>query len=286
MKRIKTVLALCMVSAALASLILAGCNDVELGSRWRDRDVVIDGNGSEWSGCESYYDEDKAIRIGLFNDDRYLYVFLAAWERGTQMQILHRGLTVWFDPESGKNETFGIYYPVKKMGTTVPGFDEGRARFGGREGADRVEMIGRMVREAQDELEILGPEPDARLTVFTSDAEGPDVEAMIGVTGGIFVYELRVPLVSMNGSPYAIGSEPGAEIGIGFTVGERGTGGEGGMRPPGMGMPPGGGDGGRPGGGMRPGGMGGRGGMERPGSLESIDLWAKVALAADSTSVR
>ncbi len=129
-------------------------------------------------------------------------------------------------------------------------------------------------------LEILGPEKDDAHS-FVAD-RAPGVTVKLAEVEGSIVYELKVPLAASADAPYAIGTQPGATIGLGLETpkverpsmeGRRG-GGMGGF---------GGGMGGRGGGmGGRGGGMGGRGGGGRGGfePAKPMKIWATVRLAS------
>jgi hypothetical protein len=100
--------------------------------------------------------------------------------------------------------------------------------------------------------------------------EGKGVEVRIApAAGGAIVYELKVPLAVTADRPYAIGTRPGAVLGVGLEATRLDTSG---MRPR-MGMR---GMGGAMGGGR---GGGGRMGGGRPEMPEPLNLWAKVHLA-------
>jgi len=142
------------------------------------------------------------------------------------------------------------------------------------------------------EMEILGPEKDDVNRASAQNSFG--IQAAIGGIPDEPVYELKIPLQSEKGKPYAVEALPGSEISVGLISGKvasmrRGGGPGGGMGGPGGrggGMGPGGGSGG-----MGPGG--GRGGMDGPdgggappkmegdnssGSAQ-VKLWLRVQLA-------
>ena len=136
-----------------------------------------------------------------------------------------------------------------------------------------------MSEDMGSEMEILGPGKDERVRMVLAQAKG--IEVKTAYSEGRLVYELKAPLARNAELPYAIGSRPGGTIGIGFETPEPDR--ERiremmGQRPGGMGrFPPSGG------------GMGGRGGMPgRPrGAMpKPFELWAKVTLASEGSSVQ
>ncbi len=257
---------------------LTGCGETKLRSRWLDRDIAVDGWGSEWRGCEAYRDDENGVRIGFFNDGEELYVFVSTMNTRTQVQILARGFTVWFDPEGGKDEVFGIRYPVHRELMDRAEGDHGRWGSG-PPGDGRPEMnpevIQKMLKEARDELEVIGPGKGSVLAMSVEEARSQGIDVMIDMTNRVLEYELRIPLTGAPNPLYVLGAAPGDDIGIGFETGSfdgRRPYGFPHVRMSGRGFP----------GGVRPGGIGGGmpGSMRRPPMTERLEFWAKVALAA------
>ncbi|MFC1475391.1 hypothetical protein ACFLQW_00130 [Candidatus Zixiibacteriota bacterium] len=258
-----------LVLITLLSLFLTGCKKLELTSKWRDGLVAIDGENHEWGGVTTYLEENNAA-VGLLNDEEYLYVSLLTTNRMLQNQIMRAGFTLWFDPEGGKDKTFGIRFP---LGMNSGGMDPGGMGFGGRGGFNQpnFDSLQEVFTESQTELEILGPGQDQVRRLPVGDIEDVFVAASISSKG--LIYELRIPLSSGEGQPYAIGTSIGEVIGIGLETPEIDRSMMGGKRPGGRG-------GGMGGGGMR---GGAPGGGRRPEMPKPLNVWAKVQLAANST---
>ena len=269
-----------MLSLAALSVVLmamAGCKTEELASTWSDREVRIDGVNDEWQAATTYI-EDKDISIGLLNDDEFLYVSLSGNDN-LRMQVMRAGLTIWFDPEGGTDEWYGINFPTGAQGRMQA--TQAMRRRGG--GGDRGPQSRRPTVDDDPMMyiELVGPGELGRRRIPIERVTG--VEVKIGNDFGRFVYELKMPLPRDGDHLFGIGTKAGALLGVGLQTGER----------PGMGRSsrgggiggPGGGGGGRGGGGGgRGGGGGGRGGMggSRPGTGESLKVWTTVQLATDS----
>jgi hypothetical protein len=263
----------------LTSLLSSvSCGGEKVESRYRDREIVIDGNDAEWRGCDQLYDEDSSSRLAVINDEEYIYLCLTTWDRRTQQKILAMGLTVWFDAGGGEARNFGVQYPVKKDMEEMRAMRESRSR-------DVPEMLDGLVERSKYELEIISDEYGReRFSIGDGDfIKG--IEAMLGMRNAILICEMKVPIGKEDSGSYAIGATADREIGLGFETGEfdteemRSQMGDRGKPPGGMG--------GRRGG--RGGGMGGRGGMGQPGmgggpgsrsDFEPLEVWMNLTLAA------
>lgn len=256
--------------------LLAGCTTLKLDSHWKDREISIDGENKDWLGA-MYYFEDDNISAGVLNDESFLYICMIAEEPQLTAQIMGQGLTFWFDPDGGKEKAFGVKFPLgmqDREGEDMPMVP--------REEEPDQEKIREFFENSLTELEILGPRKDEKRRIQVKDLKG--IEVAIDPSGGLLIYELKVPLLHSEDHPYAIGAKPGDVVGIGIEVAKmdlsairkkmEGRG------PGGMGMP-----GGR-GGGMG-GGPGGRGmpGGRMPQLPKELKIWVAVQLASESGSV-
>jgi hypothetical protein len=259
-----------LVPALLLSL---GCGGEEIESRWRDREITIDGDASDWRGTEQYADDDKGVRFAVFNDGESLYMCLTTWNAKTQQQILTRGMTFWFDAEGGDKKTYGIDYPIQKSP------EEMKSLRGMRESAsqDRAKAIQDLLVRSRSEM-MIGRTGDSKgHWMFAEDADTLGIEAALALDARILVLEMKVPLAGGDLLPFPGGISEKGIAGIGFEMGRMDMSA---IRDQMMqGRPQGGMGGGRPGGGMGGRGGGGRGGM-RETMEEEIEVWAKVRLAA------
>ncbi|MBM3311794.1 MAG: hypothetical protein FJY80_09820 [Candidatus Aminicenantes bacterium] len=244
-------------------LFLSSCGQLEVESRWTESVVSVDGRLDDWQG-RLYDIEDMNVSFGLQNDGQFLYLALRAADPRVMGQILRSGLVVWFDPAGGKDRVWGVEHPLPRE------WDD----FAGLPGRDEDDPKRRReaARERLEEAEIIGPGRDERARFKTDEIPGLKLAAVRNA--GLFVYELAVPFEKTETSPYALGTKPGAMVGVGvdtpkpnLVVPGRGMGG------PGMG-------------GMGPGAMGrgypGRGGIMVGRGLrgaEPLKLWLKARLA-------
>jgi hypothetical protein len=187
-------------------VLLAGCSGgLKLASDWQQSEMTVDGSESEWQRG-LYYDKESDMVYGVRNDDSYAYIFLKTQNRSTQMQIMRQGFTVWFDREDGKNQTFGITYPIRRH--------EARAGFSPDSNEERLSAF---LDQAYPELEIIGPRKED-IQRF-SPLEAPGIRVKLGRTRETLVYELRVPLKKTSEHPFAVEPISAHRIGIEFETG-------------------------------------------------------------------
>jgi hypothetical protein len=251
-------------------MVMTGCGGEEIESRWRDREITIDGDASEWRGAEQYSDDQKGVRFAVSNDGEFLYICLTTWNAKTQQQILIRGLTVWFDGQGGDEKRYGIDFPMTKGPEEMRELREIAAR-------DRVKAIEDLLIRSRSEM-VIGRTNDYRgQWMFVEDGKALGIEAALDLDERILVYELKVPLMGGESLPFPDGLAEGLNPGLGLEMGEidvdeirREMGGQ---RPTG-------GMGGRVGGMRGMGGMGGgRPGETREAMEEDLEVWMKVRLA-------
>jgi len=316
---VPSLIALLVLASVLAGA-LPGCGEPTLNSRWLDRTVTGDGNAAEWAGALFSLEENRLV-VGFMNDGADLYVCLGSDDRAVQRQIMGSGMTLWIDPDGGKEKALGIRFPLHRAQPGLPpeGNPSDRPSPGdepnpqGRSGSGHRFDLAALVRTLQDstaELEIVHRDgPAERMT----RAELKGIELRVGLKDETMAYELRIPLRHSDAHPLAVGAEPGQTIGLGLETPpfdrKRMPGMEGGeMGGDRSGAPPSGdgdwsgGDGGsgsggdegaRPEGGRHGGMGGGMGGMHggmRPGADRRASLsgpikeWIKVELARGPSS--
>ena len=260
-------------------IIMSGCEFVEVDSIWKEREITIDGKSDDWAETLYYIEEDN-ISFGLMNNDDFLYICLISSEPLSRWQVMRQGFTVWFDPNGGKKKIFGIKFPLgmqrRADSRLMRGEKSDTPEMGERaHSAPDLEQMERLFERSLDRLEILSSGKEEGQIIGINEVAG--FELKIDVSGGMLIYECKVPLNKAEAFPYAIGAKAGDLIGIGFETPKINRAGIresiGGRSGIGDGM-----ERGRSGmaGSMRGGGMG-RGGMSRPKSLK---LWAKVQLTS------
>ncbi len=282
-----------LLSLALsASLMLHACMEQNLESKRLDRNIDIDGKAPEWAGLEAYYDAKNGFKIGFLNDDRYLYLFIAIWNKSTQRHILMNGLRVKFQGPGKSDGFLEISYPIgnfraksQEKGTSLrsmPSSDQDEKRkwdatkrpFQAPDSAAGLFRIDIASREALIKSDRAA---DSMLVFVPEDSSRTGIMAMLRSSGRLLIIEMRVPLEGEGNDPFAILAKGGDIVRIDFESGSNEDPGTFGRKGP-QGMNPPDGDF-RPGGGFgQPGGMnpGMRGAID---SAKGINLRTRVKLA-------
>ena len=254
---------------------LVGCELFEVESKWRDRDIVIDGKSGDWLNAMLYFEEER-ISLGLLNDENFMYVCMIVDDPFIRGQIVRQGFELWFNPKGSKKKVFGIKFPIGMLEAEMPSEETEAKRIPLKpsRSEQEPENIGQALRRQMGELEILGPGKDESLKMPVEKAGG--IEVKIDVASGMIVYEIKVPLLQSEESPFAINAKPGDLIGVRLETPKMDLGQMRRRIGGGMGMP-GGGRGGM-GGGM--GGMRMPSGGIRPQMPKPLKIRAKTQLAS------
>ena len=194
--------------------ILQACNAKEVKSSWCNLEIVADGNDCDWKSYNKYYDKDTRTMTGFVNNENDLYIFMSSHDQRIKRQILESGLTVWFDPEGGKEKKLGVRFPVG-----MPHFMRNPMV------PDRLDRILHQSEkmsdiECQRELQLLGPGEGEQKTLLASDVHKYDINVMVREIEGNFVYELKIPLTLKDQIGYAVKTDFTKSIGVGFETGD------------------------------------------------------------------
>ncbi len=283
-----------MVCLFVAVSLLAGCSGAKVASRRRSVEIETNGSDDEWPGTPQYYDKEKHVAIKIMNDDDSIYICFAAYDRELKKKLMTSGLTVWIDPEGGKERKYGVRLSMKprRRPKKFSGENQGRMTKEDRERMKK-EFRERMSKEgpppfkAPEKLEVVHPFADGPFSMTMEEARHAGVEIGVGQPNGRLVYEYRI---RTEGENFVLSLDTGAHVGIGIEsgildrgkmMGKDGPGGGGGghgKKGGGMGGPGRGGMSGPPGGGR--GGPGnGRSDSKKMG--DPFEVWLKVEWARE-----
>jgi len=254
-------------------LSIVGCGTTRMNSTRPAQPVSVDGMESEWEGALVPI-KDKNFTLGLSNDDEYLYVSMVTGNRPLQMQMLTRGLTVWFDRSGSKGKSLGIHFPLGVGGE----FGGWRQPPGSRGFTPDMEGLWARIEPGLTAFELIRNGDHNKQRLLRAQSE--DIKLAMSYRDETLVYEIRVPLRQNEKHPIGIGLGDGKAVGLGLEtpkferaapVDREDSGAAGGIG--GAGSRGGFGDGGR----RRGGGLEAR--RLRPGSTpERLEYWTSVNL--------
>jgi hypothetical protein len=288
---------ICLVCfSAVIAFTVFGCKSIQLNSKWRTQNIIIDGKNTEWEG--GVFLKDANASINIYNDNDNIYIGIVSSDKTLARKIMMNGFTVWLDRTGSDEKNFGIHFPIGMSDSQpqeMPQMSENQEPPKGM--GERGGMEENMMR-GFNEFEIMGAggKPESRIQFV----ENKGIEVRIGMDKDKFLYELKVPIKIKGDIAYAIGSDTGKVISVGIETGamsaksmKKGKPGGGGEEGGQEGSDNGGGGMGGNGGGMGGGGGmagngGGRGmGGGRPGGADSekaqaqLSIWAKVHLSSN-----
>ena len=278
-------------------LLLVACgNTIQLNSRWRDRELIVDGANQDW-GQRRYILEEIPISLGVVNDEGHLYLMMVTTDRMLQMQIAMRGLELWLDPKGGSKHVFGLRLPgAVRDGLHGESPFEDATHWG--DARSRIEQ-GQRAQERRPGLR--SPIDPRRLeTLFegltnsnilvldsphdegweTSAGVADALQVRLAYEAGRLTYEARLPLEYLGHPSYSIDLAAKPRVGVAVRI----------PKPESLQMQPGlsGRDRRRDGAlGTIGGGRGSRGPRsDYVAPSGAIELWAKIHLAPSATSER
>lgn len=203
------------VFCAICLLALAGCGSGApdppaqlLDSRVADPAVEVDGLRHDWEGNLTRVGGTDVF-AGFHRSGDALYVAVVSQSPGFDARVFRSGLTVWLDTTATRRRAHGIRFPV--FGP------ESRSRLRADSASGRPDRE-RLLRAAGTDL-VLVTEGGGETRISPAEAEGLEVAA--SVDRGLFTWELRVPLVPLDGggAPHALAAAPGDTISVGLQAG-------------------------------------------------------------------
>jgi hypothetical protein len=188
-------------------VLLSGCNEpINMQSKWRDKDVVINANDDEWQDVNQYTDEKTQTTIGICNDESNVYMCLTTSDIDIENAIIKSGFIVWVNGKGTNDKELGIRFPVVEQ--AAPG-GKGAPGGPGGPGGGAVSVT---------DLMILTSEKDKGTTFKVDEAAKMGLSARIANQNGKFVYELKMPLKKTERMPYAAVASATNNIGVGFMI--------------------------------------------------------------------
>lgn len=193
-----------LVFLALISLPLTGCRTTaSLQSSALGDPITVDAQLEEWAGKLSSIAGGE-LSVGVQNDGDFLYVGISTSHPQRISQIMQQGLVLWIDPAGGKKKAFGVQYPIGIITTS------------GSDGGLTSDPTANQIRIEQSMQEIALISDSGQAFRRRKDTV-PGITMHAEADHRAFTYEAKLPLSADAGILYAIGAEPGQQVGLGLT---------------------------------------------------------------------
>ena len=184
-------------------------------------------------------------------------------------KIFSNGLTVWIDPSSDEEKSFGIHYPIGMMAWNKSQLYD-PSDWGAPE--EREKRLQAKSRIMLGEMEIVTSDGRSQHNVSIYNPYG--IEIALNDTSGALIYEMKIHINSPESSIYSYSLTGGTKLSVGIETGEM-------DKKDMMAQRSGGGMGGGKGGGMM--GKGGGKGRGNPEAMknrsEPTKFWINLTLS-------
>jgi len=198
-------------------IILSGCGSSDIiNSRWTDEPIAMSATFDDWRG-KTFYVQDKSLMVGVQNDGEYLYLTLMTGDRNNKMQILGRGLNIWFDREGGNDKYFGINYPTGVMGGGMMNMK--RNDDNNNENGD--DMMNQLFAkaQAQNDYNLLGPGENDKKSMSLNDTNGLMIQ--MDLINDVLIYKMKIALYNSPEEDISLGlNHATLNFGLGLEVPE------------------------------------------------------------------
>jgi len=199
----------------LLTIILAGCNHIELQSLWKDFEINIDGKDTDWDDAKIYIKEKNMV-VAVANDDDFLYLCFYPTTNESVKQVLMQGISFWFNTDGKKDRNNGISYPLPMIASKGNGPEDRKSQGMNRGNSDKrnsvsqVEKLVHNIKLRNGEVKISSADGISEIPIPALMG----MEICMDAENGVFAYEAKIPLNDPNAS-YSLGVQPGDEIMIG-----------------------------------------------------------------------
>ena len=192
---------------------ITGCRSSDIiNSTWTDEPPALNGNYDDWRG-KTFVAQDENLMIGAQNDTNFLYMVIMTGTQSNQMQILGRGMTVWFDKTGGNDKDLGLKFPMGKTEAVM------NPPFKRNEGENNSDMLNQMVNDAMAEgkLEVSGPGDSKRILYLANEKS---IVINLTFNNSVLIYELKIPLSNKFDNSFNLGVNDSTSVGVGFETPE------------------------------------------------------------------
>lgn len=89
-------------------------------SKWQDRPIIIDGDGSDWETNPRFFNAESNMKYEFRNDAQNLYLIIKSADRAIQLQLLKAGFNIKLKVKTSPPLRTSITFPSSKMVAMQP----------------------------------------------------------------------------------------------------------------------------------------------------------------------
>ena len=200
-------------------IIFSGCSAFNISSKWKDKEININGKDSKWN----YTIQNKnKFSIGCCNDDNFLYLCISFNEKNNSpalLKLLEQNFTVSFYALEKNNIIYGLKFT--NLRNENPAFQDKTNSFDqtsdiNSNAMNNNESSSKNIIKNNNIEVLIGNKPVGKI----ADIKGTEAsyDEQFGEYNNI-VYELKIPIAINDNVKYAINLYPSNKINkIGITL--------------------------------------------------------------------
>lgn len=207
-------------------VVLMGCSQTRnLSSTFVDSPIQIDGDITDWPRERMVIENSAEFDMYFANDYEFLYVYLIVKSQQLYNDIEQFGLTLFFDTDRRSRRKFGIVYPIGIFNYIRP-FPGARQEYlenpGWAQFQENQRLIAAYRQEAGDRVKLIqrdGSRDPIRPIPVSKDAlAAQSLQLAKDSEARLLNIEMKIPLQPSRSRQFAIETNPGDVIYVGFEV--------------------------------------------------------------------
>lgn len=189
-------------------LLFVGCSSVNITSTRLSNPVKIDGYHSEW-GKTVRYIENQEFSLGISHTDDELNLCLVRSGKLKMSQLLLSGFTIWIYPENQKIKSLGINISptnLKRQLTHNPNSKN--------QNVTQDDLMNKLVSQFKQNSQIKIITKKGEILENLGFINDVNIDFGIGYNDNQLTFEISIPLIKTEITPYAVAKKFGEEVKI------------------------------------------------------------------------
>jgi hypothetical protein len=208
------------------SLLATGCSQSKtLSSTYVSGPIQVDGDITDWPRDRMVIENSPEFDMYFANDNEFLYVYLIVKSQQLYNDIEQFGLSLFFDTDRRSRRQFGIVYPIGILNyiSSIPGARQEYLENPGWAGFQENQRLIEAYRQEADQRVMLiqraGSREQIRPIPVNKDAlSAQGLHVAKDPEARLLNIELKIPLQPSRARQFAIGTQAGSQIHVGFEI--------------------------------------------------------------------